>query len=155
MQKFKGFTIKYVDKKIGGDYEIKHNKTGKKWLVRTFNNFGICNSKGYEGTYYGNISEDKIINSIKEELEHKNIWKLKEQLFKKEIEKLLNKFSKIDKSKIPHEIIDGSEVMDMEKFPEVPEIKELINTLKEKGVDGKWLFKNGFAIVGLVLGKFL
>lgn len=74
---------------------------------------------------------------------------------KKEIEKLLNKFSKIDKSKIPHETINGSEVMDMKKFPEVPEIKELINTLKEKGVNEKWLFKNGFAVAGLVLGKYL
>ena len=74
---------------------------------------------------------------------------------KKEIEKLLYKFSKIDMSKIPYEIINGKEAMDMKRFPEVPEIKELIDTLKEKGVNGKWLFKNGFAVAGMLLGKYL
>ncbi len=70
---------------------------------------------------------------------------------KDKISKILNRIGGL-KDKIPT-TKDGN--IDMNKFPNVPEVKQLLEELREEGVNGKWLFNNGFIPAGLLLGKYL
>ena len=74
---------------------------------------------------------------------------------KAKVKKLLENLGKLDQTKIPTVNNYGNEAIDMEKFPNVPEVAATIKELEENGVDGNWLFDNGFAAAGMLLGRFL
>jgi len=74
---------------------------------------------------------------------------------KVEVKKLLDKLGKLDQKKVPTINNYGREAIDMEKFPDVPEVAATIKTLREMEVDADWLFSNGFAAAGMLLGRFL
>lgn len=61
-------------------------------------------------------------------------------------------FADMDKSKIPT-TVDGS--IDLKKFGDVPEVQACLQVLELAGIDGGWLFKNGFVAAGMLLGGFL
>lgn len=68
---------------------------------------------------------------------------------KSKVQKLLVGLQTID----PKRVADDSkpDTMDLKKFNELPEVVEVINQLKEMGVDKKWLFSNGFMLAEMVL----
>lgn len=68
---------------------------------------------------------------------------------KSKVQKLLVGLQTIDKKRVADD--NKPDTMDLKKFNELPEVVEVINQLKEMGVDKKWLFSNGFVPAGMVL----
>jgi uncharacterized Zn finger protein (UPF0148 family) len=71
--------------------------------------------------------------------------------YQERVQKILEDFSKIDKKKIPNK--DKS--IYMEKFFEIPEVKQVIKELKSINITGKDLCKMGFIPAGIMLGRKL
>ena len=70
---------------------------------------------------------------------------------KDKVQKILNTLSRIEKNKIPH----IKNRINMDKITEVKEFKKALKELEGLGVDGAWLFDNGFASAGMFLEGFL
>ena len=51
--------------------------------------------------------------------------------------------------------ISSENTIDFKKFDENPIIKATIKELKSLGVNGKWLFKNGFVCAGMLYSHLL